>query len=362
MEDAKLAVGKGLELVKKVNMNYAPIIIAVVVTLVLFFTLVLPIFTKKNKSFQAVTRTYNQLGDGTDTFRNYYCKASYNSCASGDFVNDWVNLSALSNAIQNGCRFLDFEIYDIGGEPEVAVSASVSFSTKGCYNSIPLAKVFQKVKAEALGTLTADPIILNFRVKCDHAEVCNKMAALLARYFSADLLNNTFGYAKGRLGVTRMSDLMNKVIISADLSNKTVVNSALGEFVNMGGSSTHCQMLRFTTVTQSPPSDFDTFLNKNLVITIPDLVTSSSNYDSAKVMSLGVQFAAMNFQRNDSNLEAYQTEFDGYGFILKPADLRYYPTEIPDAPPLPPEQRYSNAVTPIRAGNYTRQLVIPASS
>jgi hypothetical protein len=188
------------------------------------------------------------------------------------------------------------------------------------------------------------------------------MAALLARYFSADLLNNTFGYAKGRLGVTRMSDLMNKVIISADLSNKTVVNSALGEFVNMGGSSTHCQMLRFTTVTQSPPSDFDTFLNKNLVITIPDLVTSSSNYDSAKVMSLGVQFAAMNFQRNDSNLEAYQTEFDGYGFILKPADLRYYPTEIPDAPPLPPEQRYSNAVTPIRAGNYTRQLVIPASS
>jgi hypothetical protein len=335
----------------------------VLVVLILFFTLVFPILKAKNKTFPDVTQTYNSVSNATDTLRNYYCKASYNSCATGNFVSDWVNLSALSNAIKNGCRFLDFEVYDIEGEPHVAVSDSVKFTTKGCYNSIPLNKVFKTVKAEALTTLTSDPLFLNFRIKCDHSSVCDKVAVGLRDYFGAHLLGPRFSYSDNgkNLGETDMAKLRNKVVISADLSNKAILSSKLVEFVNMGAMGVFCKMLRYSELTQSPPSDFDNFVKQNLVVCIPDLVSSSANYDASKALDVGTQFVAMNFQTSDSNLDSYKTEFDGYGFILKPLNLRYYPTQVPDAPPLPPEQSYSTSVSAIKAGTYTTTVNVPNS-
>jgi hypothetical protein len=336
----------------------------VVVLIILFFTLIFPIIRSKNKTFPDVTQTYSQVAMPEDTLRNYYCKSSYNSCATGNFVSDWVNLSALSNAIKNGCRLLDFEIYDIDGEPSVAVSASVKFTTKGCYNSIPLNKVFKTIKAEALASFTSDPLFLNFRIKCDHSSVCDKVAVYLRDYFGTNLLGSRFSYSNHgkNFGETTLRELKNKVVVAADMSNKAVGASKLNEFVNMGAMGVHCKLLRYTELTQSPPSDFDNFVLQNLTICIPDLVASSSNYDATKALDVGVQFVAMNFQTADNNLDTYNTEFDGHGFILKPESLRYYPTVVEDAPPLPPEQSYSNAVSAIKAGTYTRTINVPASS
>ena len=43
--------------------------------------------------------------------RDFYIKTAYNCCASGQFKNDYVGACALYNAIAQGVRCLDFEIY-----------------------------------------------------------------------------------------------------------------------------------------------------------------------------------------------------------------------------------------------------------
>ena len=67
--------------------------------------------------------------------RDYYIKSSYNSCSCGDFGNGYVSLDALREIIRQGVRFLDFEIYSVGGKAVVAASvwvfvSSFSYSTR----------------------------------------------------------------------------------------------------------------------------------------------------------------------------------------------------------------------------------------
>jgi len=102
----------------------------------------------------------------------YYIKASYNSCASGDYQNDYVSLAALSNVIANGCRFLDFEVYDLDEIPTVAVSSSNSYMVIGTFNSIPLVDVLKRVKKEAFAVSNSrDPLFLQFRMKTEHVNI-----------------------------------------------------------------------------------------------------------------------------------------------------------------------------------------------
>ena len=61
-----------------------------------------------------------------EKLRDYYIKSSYNSCSTGQFQNDWVNLCALENVIKQGCRCLDFEVYEVDGK---AVGASQDSAT-----------------------------------------------------------------------------------------------------------------------------------------------------------------------------------------------------------------------------------------
>ena len=58
-------------------------------------------FTDPEVTTVATPKTYNKA------LRNYYIKASHNSCASGEFANDWVDHEALIHAIKFGCRWLD---------------------------------------------------------------------------------------------------------------------------------------------------------------------------------------------------------------------------------------------------------------
>ena len=62
---------------------------------------------------------------------NFLIKSSYNSCASGNFMNGWVNLCALKRAIKYGCRVLDFEIYSVGDMAVVSTSNSIKNNEKG---------------------------------------------------------------------------------------------------------------------------------------------------------------------------------------------------------------------------------------
>ena len=87
-----------------------------VIILIITVLVMLNYFIKKGCS-SVVPSTIKGIGKQDKRFqgklRDYYIKSSFNSCSRGKFQNDWVNLCALENVISQGCRVLDFEIYDI---------------------------------------------------------------------------------------------------------------------------------------------------------------------------------------------------------------------------------------------------------
>jgi len=269
--------------------------------------------------------------------RDFHVKSSYNSCASGQYKNDWVDICALSHAIKEGCRLLDFEIYDVKGVPIVAVSDSPKYTVKHSYNSIPLSRVLKCIEDEAFGgdINGTDPLFLNFRIKSDHVELMDKIAALLSQYatLSSRLLAPKYGYEfQGRnFGKIPVRLLCQKVIIMTN-DNKKIDESKLAEFVNLVPSPLF-RVLPFSGLASQDLAELTTYSQTRLMMITP---SSADNFTSASAVTLGAQFSAMNFQTKDKNLEAYNAEFVKNGnraFYLKKTP--YVETEIPDAKPLP---------------------------
>jgi hypothetical protein len=285
----------------------------------------------------------------TTPLRDFHVKSSYNSCASGQYKNDWVDICALSHVIKEGCRLLDFEIYDVKGVPIVAVSDSPKYTLKHSYNSIPLSRVLKCIEDEAFsGDVNGmDPLFLNFRIKSDHVELMDAIAKMLPQYatLSSRLLAPKYGYEfQGRnFGKIPLRLLCQKVIIMTN-DNKQIDESKLSEFVNLAPSPLF-RVLPFTGLASQDLEELTTFSQTRLMMIVP---STADNYTSASTVTLGAQFSAMNFQTKDKNLEAYNAEFlknGNYAFYLKKTP--YVEAEIPDAKTLPEsttfgETRYQN--------------------
>ena len=289
----------------------------------------------------------------------FHIKSSYNSCASGDYQNDFVSLAALTNAIKNGCRVLDFEIYDLQDEPVVAVSTSPNHTFKGSYNSIPLQEVLKKVKQEAFTVSNGrDPLFLQFRFKTDHIKICNITATLLKDHFGDVLLPNQFNFLYGgkNLAEVPLKAFIGKVGIIADMSNPIVGKSALNEFVNLGANTAFNRVMTFQDLAYNAPSDILDF-SKQYMLTCTPEVKTAANYDSSVGFNQGAQIIAMKFQNKDQNLQLYIDKFEGYAYLLKAEDLMYVPTVVPDAPALPESYNFGNVTDTIKAGTMQPILI-----
>jgi len=275
--------------------------------------------------------------------RDYQIKASYNSCASGNFQNDWVDMCALQNAIQQGCRLLDFEVYDLDGETGVTVSSKSVFTEKGAYNWLPIDQVIQGVSTMAFATTTCpnfnDPLFMNFRVKSSHVRVFDDIAVALRTYMGPRLLSTKYSYEADGTNLTAMplNTFIGKVIVVVDKSNTLVESSKLDEYMNLGANSVFCRQLSYNDVVFTPDmNELIEFNKKNVTLCIPNLGTQASNYDASVAFPFGVQLCAMCFQTDDDNLAAYNALFNaaGHAFILKPENLRYVPVTVEALPPL----------------------------
>ena len=91
-------------------------------------------------SFDTTKPEYNH------NLRDYYIKASYNSCAYDDFDNTFVKTCALENVIYSGVRFLDFEIYSVNKKPVIAVSNVEDFCIQETYQTLDFETVMETVK------------------------------------------------------------------------------------------------------------------------------------------------------------------------------------------------------------------------
>jgi hypothetical protein len=281
-------------------------------------------FKEPEEQTRAISATY-----GEKPLSQYYVKASANSCASGDYKNDFVSLAALNNVISNGCRFLDFEIYDLAGEPVVGISEIKDFHFKGSYNSIPLFEVFKTIKNRAFNISNGrDPLFLQFRIKCEHKEVCNKISSYLQSYFGEKLLENNYSYGKENIAAIPLKAFMSKVTVIVDMTNKVVENSSLAEFVNLGAGTAYNTVYSSSDLIYNPNQNIIEYSKSYIVTSLPEISNDPHNYDATAAFNQGVQFIAMKFQRKDKNLELYINEFDSYAFKLKPTNLQYVPNKV----------------------------------
>ena len=279
---------------------------------------------------------------------DYYVKSSYNSCATGSFTNDFVDMCALKNVVKQGFRLLDFEIYSIDQAAVVCTSTTVPFTVKGTYNYLILDDVLQYISENAISIsrLTddcpnaSDPLFLHFRIKSNKLEIYDSIATSIRTHFAKYLLPSDYSYENNghNLGILPLINLMSKVIIIVDKTDKLLESSKLYEYTNIASKSVFMRVLPFAQVKNTPDMDELIIYNKkNMTLCIPD---NANNYNTSVSMQYGCQFCALNAQFNDSLLKSYNTVFNEYAFTVKPEKLRYIEVTVDAPPPIDPNKSY----------------------
>lgn len=327
--------------------------------------------------------------DGNETMKynyklkDFYIKSAYNACCSGNFKNDYVDICALRNAMSYGCRLLDFQVYQLNGEPIVGASSVDSNLYKEMYNDIRLNDVMAQVKNIAYSSgyfdnsnvisnnLQTCPLFLSLRLyfgnnndtaynNKSHDENCkafyNNIYDILVNTFGKDKFNatkyiRTYGndyFNKNRDNIipnVPMVETKNKIFlfvylndINTSLAKETKLNKLVDLYAEMDG----LYAVRYENVINED-SDFGglSMLNvskERLVYCMPNYQIRNMNYDFSKAVTQGIQFMGMNFQNDDSYLRYYNDFFiNGYNagssssqgditsvFIKKPSQMIHY--------------------------------------
>ena len=338
--------------------SYHKMVIALCIAILIITVLVMLNYFLKKGCSSIVPSTIKGIGKQDKRFqgklRDYYIKSSYNSCARGKFQNDWVNICALENVIAQGCRVLDFEIYDIDGKAAVATSNSTKFTEKGTFNSIPIEHVIKTIADRAVSFSLSnqycpnpyDPLLLHFRFKTNHIDIYNQVANAIVNHLNYKLLSSQYSYEnQGKnLGSMDLISVLGKVIIMVDkIESNHIQGTKLSELTNIMGNSAFLRSLPYNDVVHTPDMDELIDYNKKcMTIAYPNLSYKSKNYNSSTVMQYGVQMSAMCFQNNDALLQAYNTLFEqsGNAFLLKPIKLRFITVEVAEPKTLDPSQSY----------------------
>jgi hypothetical protein len=257
------------------------------------------------------------------TLNQYYIKTAYNCCSLGSYKNDFVGLCSLTNILKQGVRGLDFEIFSIDDKPVIATSMSTNYYTKDTYNSIPFHQAMHMITNNAFTTQycanSNDPIIIHLRFKSNNINMYNNLAKIFTQY-QRFLIGANYKYTNTNLSNTKLSELMGKIIIMVDETNKTFEESTtLCEFINMTSNSANMRLLHFYDIKYGDHNELTNHNKKNMTICIPDKNTTPSNPDITVLQNTKCNMFAMCYQRSDKYLEKNNKFFDdaGYAFILK---------------------------------------------
>lgn len=323
------------------------ILFAIGITLCIFIVFVVAM--SKNKCSKNVIKSQLIGINSTQTsllntlICNFFIKSSYNSCATGNFSNGWVNTCALEYVIKYGCRVLDFEIYSVGGAAVVATSNSVKNNEKGTYNSLPVFQVFETIKNKAISMSMStancpnpsDPLFLHFRIKTEQQSIYDELANHIVEYFGSNLLSPVYNIvnASGNFCNTmKLGDLMGKVIIIVDKLDTTLESSKLGDLTNLIGNGNYFHSWRYNDVAFSTNDDISDFnASGNITFCAPNLSMYPKNYSTVDTMKKGVQMSALCFQKNDVFLQTYNALFEQQksAFIPKTTSA-YTPNNVPE--------------------------------
>jgi len=272
------------------------------------------------------------------SLKDYYIKSAYNCCSGGNYRNNYVDLCILKNLLKQGVRGLDFEIFSINNKPVVATSTSDNYYVKETFNYIDFDDVMNIIQNYAFSSSTSpnpnDPIFIHLRFKSNNINMYNKFADIFKKYNSI-LLDQEYSYEnRGRnLGNVPLTNLLGKVVIIVDASNKTFLDSKhFYEFVNLTSSSIFMRQTRFSEIKHlTDNAELIEFNKIGMTICMPDKGNNPSNPNSVIMRDNGCQFLAMRYQLNDENLKNNDEFFNqnGFAFVLKPDKLRFFSNSIP---------------------------------
>ena len=272
-------------------------------------------------------------------FRNYYVKASYNSCCGDGYKNNFVNLCALEKAIIAGARFLDFEIYSYNNIPIVAASTSDDNNIKEVYNYLTVEEVFETLNYNSfdnsITTCANDPMILNLRFMTENTSIFNKVAKLINEKLNYNPQSNQIDsylikYSKEiNLLKQPIKKLSKKFIIiaTANPTNNIFNDTDLNDLINLKSNGEYCKTYRYDTIRSKGfnSATLEREVRHNYVIVLPNLSNDLYNYDIELPLSNGCQAICMKFQNMDTNLLSYHELFKDngrYSFILKSESKR----------------------------------------
>lgn len=287
----------------------------------------------------------NKIRSIDDTFvhtiKDYYIKTSYNSCCSGEFKKDYVNICALENSIKQGARCLDFEIYSLNGKAVVAASSNNNYKVKETYNSLPIDQVLNIINNNAFNSSGCknyeDPLFLNFRIMSNNCKMYNNLADSINAKFNDKIYPGICNQPDSLVDIP-IKDLKKLVIIMIDkpimLMQETNLTNLCSITTSQYDGNSSIKLLRNSDMLNKQSLANDN--KKRMSIVLPDTSISNANIDFVKAHNFGCQFVGLSFQKNDAQLQAYNNMFDvSYSaFILKPENLRDLPHDRPGTHPI----------------------------
>jgi hypothetical protein len=333
------------------SMSFTPSVcmMAFIIGIVLCIFVVLFVFMNKNTCPKdAITTKLVSVEEDAKLntlLCNFFIKSSYNSCATGNFMNGWVNLCALDRVIQYGCRVLDFEIYTVNGRCVVSTSNSIKLTEKGTYNSLSIGEVLERIRNTAVSRSLStekcpnpsDPLFLHFRMKTDIEATYNELARAISSNLGNVLLSPQYNIVnyKDFCKTVKFSDLKNKVIVIVDKSNRAIESGMLGEVTHILGNGDSFHSWSYNDIAFSPDEGITDFNSLgNMTYCYPPLSFTPKNYSSVLAMQYGVQMCGLCYQNNDTHLKTYNALFDTErsAFIIKTKG--YYNPQTVRAPAL----------------------------
>lgn len=308
-------------------------------------------FSSGNTCSQLLSGNKESLGnvrDNADFLKlklgNFWIKSAYNCCAVGNYKDDEMSICALDNCLRKGVRCLDFQIFNINGNPCIGTSYENSGTLITSSNYLTLYEVMDNLKQKAFDSATinnnTDPLILFLRMTTKDKYVYDKCFETIKGVFSNRLLGlkytNQYSGPNNilqNISTAPMSDLINKVIIIVKDDHNILNTSSLNQITNISTGVNNESMLRcirYNELDNSNMTNLIDFNKSSLTILLPELSIIPDNPNFSISRWQGIQFCCMCYQKNNSLLQFYENFFReaNYAFVPKPCGLRYRPVYI----------------------------------
>jgi hypothetical protein len=275
-----------------------------------------------------------------------YVASSFKSYLPCTYYWDYASVDAVTKAVLCGARLIDLDIFNYSFQESSTIKPMVCHGYEVGQFAHTTSIAFEDCVIAAVNTAfdpkhvdnPEDPLFfkLNFYT-WGNKETMTQCAKIIKHHCEKRLLSAEYSY-QGRnshksLATIPLKELVGKVVI---LSSGDVTESGMDEMTNMclTHNTYNARVNKYSDYLRGEDiKEIQEFNSKHLSFAEPDVRGTRQficeNFFTA--MLLGVQFMCVPYFTQDSSgfIDEYVNIFKGCSFVLKPLQLRYKPTTVP---------------------------------